>query len=235
MFYAKELVVLVAAKMSTGLLVAGVERETGEWVRLVREDIVDPLEGVVDLTDLLLSGKVQAVPYAIVKVACTEHNPFKPHVEDWLLDARFKMRRLGLLNLEERLDFLVKQSERDTLFALHRAQVSLVLIEPEKVHLTAKLASDGNLQIRLDFEYMGEKFTEIPCPDLIARAWAFNKLQDRGSGTFTVDARGWPSHGVKRLFLLISPSRKYKGKHCMLAPGFWAWPPLDGMVRFNRL
>ncbi|MEW6608696.1 MAG: hypothetical protein AB1414_14830 [bacterium] len=88
----KELVILAMTKMANGICTAGIDSNTGKWIRPVRLDISDPMEHCVQLTDFIIQGEPRIKLLAVSEVFLKEPNPSLPHIEDWTIDRRFKPR-----------------------------------------------------------------------------------------------------------------------------------------------
>lgn len=98
----KTIIILTKSKKHSGYCVAGIDYETGEWIRLLSSD--NETEGAVPRDDLVFSdGQIlevyDIITCELVKPCGTEVQP-----ENWLYDENTKWKMVGKSNLAEVLE-----------------------------------------------------------------------------------------------------------------------------------
>lgn len=98
----KTIIILTKSKKHSGYCVAGIDYETGEWIRLISSD--NETEGAVPRDDLVFSnGQIlevyDIITCELVKPCGTEVQP-----ENWLYDEDMKWKMVGKSNLAEVLE-----------------------------------------------------------------------------------------------------------------------------------
>ncbi len=95
----KTIIILTKSKKHSGYCVAGIDFETGEWIRLVSSDI--ETEGAVPNETLQLSNGETLEIYDIITCRLLKSCGTMVQPENWLYDEKVKWKKIGKSNLNE--------------------------------------------------------------------------------------------------------------------------------------
>ncbi|MEW6097088.1 MAG: hypothetical protein AB1567_11290 [bacterium] len=232
----KDIVVLAMTKMANGVCIAGVEPETGEWIRPVRLDISDPMEHCIQLTDFIIKGQPHIKPLALSRFGLKEPNPVPPHIEDWLIDRRVKPNLLKELSNPERLDFLNLHSSQNTLSKLEGLNCSLGMIIPLdfSFHFKPNKAGD-DIAVRVNFSANSRNYSNIPCSDIKMRALGRKVLSYLGKSEHWLFRQDFDKKGYQQVFFAMGLTRLYKGKNWLMVIGVHTVPEYQVAIDFTNL
>ena len=216
--------------MQSGFCVAGVDEESGRWIRPVRPS------GHVAARDLqdAASGVVQ--PLDLVEFELIRAKPSRPHVEDWI--ANFNRRLVIQQRPDEgdRLAMLERLAEASPASVLASKQRSLVMVEPASISARfVPPTGDRPYQARISFalagtEFEGELGQGYPCTDLRLRSWGRRFPAARTLS----DPQLREALGVRRIFLAIGLSREFQGNYWPMVVGFHTCPDFDAEIDLAR-
>lgn len=95
----RQIIILTKSDKMAGYCVAGVDRNTGEWVRVVSSNIVT--EHAVPYEDLITDEGTLVEIYDVVEIDFIRPVPTKVQPENYLYNKMIKWRKLGKSNLRE--------------------------------------------------------------------------------------------------------------------------------------
>ena len=145
----KSVVLLTKSKKYHNYCIAGIDKDTGEWVRLVSED--KSIHNAVPSSDLIYEDGTEAEVLDIVKVEIKSHDPNYYQPENYTYDSGYYWKKVGVSSVNLVLKML-DQVEDNYIFhnsakKLPKAFVqqinekrrySLKLIIPENARLNVK-------------------------------------------------------------------------------------------------
>lgn len=95
----KTIIILTKSKKHSGYCVAGIDYETGEWIRLTSSD--KEIEGAVPREDLTFSNGRFLEVYDIISCELVKSCGTVVQPENWLYDESVKWEKIGQSNLDE--------------------------------------------------------------------------------------------------------------------------------------
>lgn len=232
----KELVILAMTKMANGICTAGIEYKTGNWIRPVRLDVSDPMEHCIQLTDFIIQGKPLIKLLAVSEFSLKEPKPDPPHIEDWLIDRRFKPKLIKELNDKEKIEFLNTHSHKENLSKINSKACSLGLIKPDDFLIQFKPNKKGDdIAVRIDFTLGKERCKEKPSPDIKLRALGRYVLQYLKKSSHYLTMEDFVKKGYSNLFFTLGLSRLYQGKNWLMVIGLHTIPEYKAEIDFSKL
>ena len=162
-------IILTKSAKHHNYCVAGINCETGKFVRFVSEDI--STDGALTRRDVMYANMgFSAKPLHMVKVKVKQHLPGKFQTENYLIDRSCRWVFVRCAGLDEAL-FLHPPETHKKLFGGYREfsftnemlliNYSLVLIEAEKL----KLHTDDG-KTKADFVYNAANYRNFPVTDM---------------------------------------------------------------------
>ncbi|MDI6791266.1 MAG: hypothetical protein QME81_00120 [bacterium] len=232
----KDIVILAMTRMFTGICIAGIEPETGQWIRPVRPEVSDRLEHSLQLTDLVVKGIPQVKYLDISRFFLGEARPDPPHIEDRLLDRRFKPKLIKEFTAEERLDFLSTYQDRSSIDRLLNKESSLGLIKPDDFTIRFGPNKAGaDISVRIDFSLGQAFYQDKPCPDLKIRALGRKLLQHFKCSHYQLDREDFLKKGYDHIFFALGLTRLYQGEHWLMVIGLHSAPEYKAEIDFTNL
>ena len=157
----KTIIILTKSKKHSGYCVAGIDYETGEWIRLVSSDT--ETEGAVPKEHLELYDGEDLEIYDVIQCKLLRPCPTLVQPENWLYDETIKWRKIGESNIDEVLDIHGYDSP-EYIFGDNQVSLpedwrfedgtSLCLVEVQNATIWVK-TFDGNQTVSLNFTYNG--------------------------------------------------------------------------------
>ena len=222
----ERIVVLAVTKMLSGMCTAGISMSTGKWVRPIKEF------GVIRLGDITYRDRTVMQPFDIVDLSVSKPLPRPPHIEDWVCDfTRSRPIRVG--NLEDRLAFMEKYSEPESVSNILAPTRSLLLFEPKNPE--AQFTMDhysGKYEVRLKIPEMGSR--SLPVTDIKWRALGrriIGKDECLSLGLDEIRVK----LNIKRVFVALGLGRLYEGKHWPLVVGVHTWPDYESVIDYDDM
>jgi hypothetical protein len=206
----KSIVLLAKSRKYHNYCVAGIDTETGEWVRLISED--RSIHNAVPPEDLTYEDGTEAAILDIVNVEIKDHSPNYYQPENYTYDSGYYWEKIGESTVDEVLD-VINQIDDDYIFynnekKLPRSFVeqidaeirySLKLIIPENVRLNVKQWNiNGPLSYSLCFDYNDDSY-------------AFLKITD-DNFTHEYQEEGW--YNLENVALVASLADLYDADNC---------------------
>ncbi|MDI6735777.1 MAG: hypothetical protein QME42_06235 [bacterium] len=232
----KNLVILAMTKMANGVCIAGIEPETGQWIRPVRLDVSDPMEHCIQLTDFIIKGQPQIKYLGLSQFGLKEPKPEPPHIEDWLIDRRVKPKLVKELSNSEKIEFLKAHSHQDDLPNLEGLKYSLGMITPEdfSFHFKPNKAGD-DIAVRVDFSVNSRNYSDIPCSDIKMRALGRKVLSYLGKSEHRLFRQDFDKKGYEQVFFAMGLTRPYKDKNWLMVIGVHTVPEYQAQIDFSNL
>jgi hypothetical protein len=173
-----EIILLAKSKMYNNFCVAGINRQTGEWIRLVSKD--ETILCAVPSYDLTYSDNSQAKVLDIVNVETLNRRPLFFQPENIMYDDEYYWHRIGSANLDEVNEIIQQSNDPFVFFNQKRAVSELTLqqIKSEKMYslklifvnnaiLTAsEKYTNGPLKYSLSFDFNGIEYQNISITDV---------------------------------------------------------------------
>lgn len=217
----RSLVTLARTKMRGGLCVAGLDIESGTWVRPVKAF------GNIQWNDVRYADGTPLALFDQSAFGLVKARPQPPHNEDWVCD--FVRPRLTLekrLTEAERADFLARHADADPAPLLSRQERSLLLLDatPYAETLGFSFTIDAPTN-RLDARLHGLTPALLPITDLNWRAMGRVHFAET-SGRLLPWAELRARWQTQCLYLVLGLSREFDGKIWTLIVGIHCVPAL---------
>lgn len=171
----KEIILLTSSKKRGNYCIAGVEKQTGNWVRIISED--DTIQHAVTDKDMKYEDGNMPQVMDIIKIKCKAHSPNYYQPENYIFDNKFYWGRMGKATIEELLTIRPSESksllfydtgarvEEDYVKGIdNEEKYSLILISPEDVCIDVKHWPE-RIQVTMSFNYNGNRYKYIPITD----------------------------------------------------------------------
>ncbi|MBR4904399.1 MAG: hypothetical protein IKZ53_06985 [Selenomonadaceae bacterium] len=187
MIIVRKLIILAASAKFNNYCVAGVDVETGEWIRPISEK--PELEEAVPIDDLKYpdNSRVELLDVAEIKFSDrAADNPIQP--ENFFYNDKYYWQKVGRMTLQEVID-LRGFDLRDKIFynserSIFGANVinfpereSLLLLPVENLFISIEDAGDHK-KFFADFVYQGKNFHRFSVGDIAVR----KKFADKSAG-----------------------------------------------------
>ena len=172
----------------------------------------------------------------MTRVYLTAHLPTPPHVEDWIIDTRYKPQLLRKLNNQEQAEFFAKYCESDISKLIPNEEQSLGLFLPESFSFHFSMSkSSVDVSVRADFKLGDQIFLGIGCTDLRMRTLGGELLNKSGGVTQTLDQSAFAKRGKQITYLSLGLSRLFRDKHWLIVVGVHTIPEIDVEIDYARL
>lgn len=159
------------------LCIAGVDKSTGEWVRIISEN--EAIQHAVSPEDAMYEDGTEPQILDIVRIKCKEYRPSYYQPENYVLDDSSYWRKLGCSSVRKLLrvhpaenkHFLFYDADKcvnNTHFNnLEDSSIySLVLISPEDICVHVKQFSPNEKKkVTMSFDYGGNRYWYIRITD----------------------------------------------------------------------
>jgi len=194
MIVVRKLVILAASAKFNNFCVAGVDIDTGEWIRPISEKL--ELEEAVPLDDLKYPDGARVELLDVVEIKFSDravNNPFQP--ENFFYNAKYFWQKVGRVTLQELIDergFDLRDkiffSDERSIFGADVEKISeresLLLLPVENLFISVKEAKDHK-KFFADFEYRGKKFFRFSVGDIAVR----KNFETRDVGKFFLKSK----------------------------------------------
>lgn len=161
----KEIIILTKSDKRMGYCVAGIDRQTGEWIRVVSSDV--QTEHAVPSHDLVYETGQIADIYDIVEIDFLRAVPTVVQPENYLYNEMVSWRKKGKSNLNEVLH-IHGYDDADYVFGntanrlesqqVHLARQSLLLLSVEQARYNVKHFPERSV-LQLNFSYNGNNYS----------------------------------------------------------------------------
>ena len=184
-----KLIILAASAKYNNFCVAGVDIETGKWIRPISER--EDLEEAVPLEDLEYpdGSKVELLDVVEIKFSDrSANNPIQP--ENFFYNAKYFWQKVGRVTLQEVIDGRGFDLRDKIFFSDERSifgadvenfseRESLLLLPVENLFIAIEEAEDHK-KFFADFDYRGKKFHRFSVGDIAVR----KKFEANGAGKY---------------------------------------------------
>lgn len=187
----RKLVILAESAKYNNYCVAGVDVDSGEWIRPISEN--PELEEAVPLEDLKYPDGSRVELLDVVEIKFSDrsaNNPIQP--ENFFYNAKYFWQKVGCMTLQELIDKRGYDS-RDKIFynaerSIFGADVekipvreSLLLLPVENLFISVEVEEGKeHKKFFADFEYHGKKFHRFSVGDIAVR----KKFETSGAGKY---------------------------------------------------
>lgn len=188
----KKIIILTKSKKHSGYCVAGIDYETGEWIRLVSSDL--ETEGAVPWEDLQCSNGETLEVYDIIMCRLLRKCGTIVQPENCLYDETVKWKKVGKSNLDEVIKIhgydsveYVFENEYTKLPAdwIFSWNPSLCLLKVKDASIWVKTFEDKKISLNFTYDDIQYKYMSISQIDLLN--YYRNKTDDSYPlGTVTV-------------------------------------------------
>ena len=188
----KKIIILTKSKKHSGYCVAGIDYETGEWIRLVSSD--SETEGAVPWEDLQYSNGETLEVYDIIMCRLLRKCGTIVQPENCLYDETVKWEKVGKSNLDEvikihgydSMDYIFENGDTklpaDWIFSW---KPSLCLLKVKDASIWVKTFEDKKISLNFTYDDIQYKYMSISQIDLLN--YYRNKTDDSYPlGTVTV-------------------------------------------------
>lgn len=188
----KKIIILTKSKKHSGYCVAGIDYETGEWIRLVSSDL--ETEGAVPCEDLQCSNGETLEVYDIIMCRLLRKCGTIVQPENCLYDETVKWKKVGKSNLDEVIKIhgydsveYVFENEDTKLPAdwIFSGNPSLCLLKVKDASIWVKTFEDKKISLNFTYDDVRYKYMSVSQIDLLN--YYRNKTDDSYPlGTVTV-------------------------------------------------
>ena len=185
----RKLVILAESAKYNNFCVAGVDIDTGEWIRPISE--AAEIEEAVPLDDLKYPDGSRAELLDVVEIKFSDrtvNNPIQP--ENFFYNPKYFWQKVGRVTLQEVIDGRGFDLRDEIFFSNKRsilgvdvvklpARESLLLLPVEDLFIAVEEAKDHK-KFFADFKYRSKKFFRFSVGDIAVR----EKFADNGAGKY---------------------------------------------------
>lgn len=98
----REIIIMAKSFKHYNFCIAGIDNQTGEWIRLVSSN--EELEGAVLVEDATYNDGVQAEVLDVVRVDVLNRAPTRAQCENYLYNSEYAWKKIGHVSFQEVLD-----------------------------------------------------------------------------------------------------------------------------------
>lgn len=180
----KKIIIMAKSFKHRKYCIAGIDYDTGEWIRLVSDDRDN--EGAVPIDDVIDTNDVEVEVLDIVRVKILAHVPSKAQRENYRYDSEFAWEIIGHISFRDvvtrygttRCEYVFannyKSQTEDELNG-----VSLLLLKIENPAVVVKTFPE-RVSVSLNFKYNGEYYSFLSISDIPV----FQHFKSREDGTY---------------------------------------------------
>lgn len=170
----KKIIILTKSKKHSGYCVAGIDYETGEWIRLVSSDL--ETEGAVPWEDLQYSNGETLEVYDIIMCRLLRKCGTIVQPENCLYDETVKWKKVGKSNLDEVIKIhgydsveYVFENEDTKLPAdwIFSGNPSICLLKVKDASIWVKTFEDKKISLNFTYDDIQYKYMSISQIDLL--------------------------------------------------------------------
>jgi hypothetical protein len=207
----KEIILLAASEKYNNYCIAGIEVETGEWVRIISED--QSIHGAVKKEDMIFEDGTTPSLLDIIRIKCKYHKPNYFQPENYVFDDQYFWEKTGKVTIDdvirlhppENRDYIFfdteKKIHKNCFIELSDSQkYSLIFLEPDSPNVCVKQWPERK-NITMNFNYKGNSYRYIAITDLDF----LEKYSNFGDGYYPI---------FNRTFLIMSLGECYNKDNC---------------------
>jgi hypothetical protein len=173
----KDIILLTTSKKMGNFCIAGVEKENGNWVRIISEN--EGIQHAITFDDARYEDGNMPEVMDVLRIKCKEHRPNYYQPENYVLDDSEYWKKLGVASTKELLrvhpaekksflfydnDKCIKSSSFENL--TKRDKYSLILISPEDICIHVKQWSENERKkATMSFNYNGNRYWYVRITD----------------------------------------------------------------------
>ena len=156
----KNICILTKSLKDHDYCVAGIEIPNGKWIRLVTSK-----DGDAFPKELLDDKNIKELD--LIEVELLQSVPYKTQVENWLLDEKYEIKKVGRLTLRDLLRIHPVEKPA-TLFNstgdyLEKSEIknlnhSLEIIQVQNLIFDTSMKGDGRHHYKVNFQYEGHEY-----------------------------------------------------------------------------
>lgn len=173
----KEIIILAASEKYRNYCIAGIDTNTGEWIRVVSED--DSIENAVTIEDMRYEDGFIPNIFDVVRIEFMRHEPSFYQTENFILDNLVYWEKIRTTDIGEVLKIHPPENKPyifyDTDKRIHKDNLknicnkcldkySLILISPTDVIVHIKEFPEQK-KVTISFNYNGHRYKWIPITD----------------------------------------------------------------------
>jgi hypothetical protein len=202
----KTIILLAASEKYRNYCIAGIDRESGEWVRIISED--SSIRNAVIENDMRYEDGTLPQIFDIIQIQCKRYEPNFYQPENFIFDNSYYWTKIGKASLKEVLkihpleytEYIFYNSDKrvDTVYLNNLPQKdkpSLTLISPNNV--VVHINQYEEKKISVSFDYNNERYRYLAVTDLDFK----NRYMSHGVGSFTL---------LKKVLFVVSLGEKYQ-------------------------
>lgn len=170
----KKIIVMTESSKFKNNCVAGIDVNTGEWIRIVSNDV--ETYGALTDEDITYADGTRCQVLDIVDVPVISRASTSSQPENVLIDRRYYIEKQGkatlgdvlLMHPDEKHDYLFGtrySSVKEEYLESRGVDYSLALIKGENVEFSWKPNNDGQLKLKINFFYNGIEYTDMSVTD----------------------------------------------------------------------
>lgn len=170
----KKMIVMTESSKFKNNCVAGIDVDTGEWVRIVSDD--ESIYGALTNEDITYKDGTRCQVMDIVSVPYIDNVPTTLQPENVLIDRKYYIEKQGEATLKDVLE-IHPDEKYNYLFGTRYSSVkeeyleelgvdySLILVKGSNLTFGWKRNNDGRLKLKLTFFYNGIEYRDMPVTD----------------------------------------------------------------------
>lgn len=171
----KDIILLTTSKKSGNYCIADIEKETGNWIRIVSED--EKIQHAVTLRDMTYENGSMPQVMDVIRIKCKVHNPNYYQPENYVLDNSYYWEKLGKLSIKELLKVHPSEDKPFIFYDTDKSidgvsikglkekdRYSLILILPEDICIHVKEWPERK-QVTMSFNYNGNRYWYVSITD----------------------------------------------------------------------
>ena len=170
----KKIIVLTESSKFKNNCVAGIEKDTGKWIRVVSDD--EDTYGALTNDDIMYEDGTMCEVMDIVNVPYVKEVPTKTQPENILIDRNYYLTKDGVATLDDILEIHPKEIN-DYIFGTRYSSVkeeyleelgvdySLTLIKVKKLVFNWRENNKGQLKLKVTFKYNDIKYEDMSVTD----------------------------------------------------------------------
>lgn len=166
------LIIMTESSKFSGKCVAGIDVESGKWVRLVSDD--EETHGAIANSDLYYQNKIKCEVLDVVDVPVIQECGDEIQPENVLIDTSKYIRYVGKATLEDVLEIHPAEVRNDILgnkysyISEQRVDTvgySLALVEVQNLEIVQVENPTGRPKTKVNFTYRGDLYTQMSVTD----------------------------------------------------------------------
>lgn len=198
----KEIIILTKSDKRAGYCVAGIDKETGEWIRIISSNRMT--EHAVPETDLICDDGKEVDIYDIVEIEFIKAAPTDVQPENYLYNEKVQWKKKGKSNLDEVL-WIHNYDDVEYVFGntmkrlekneVHLAESSLLLLKVDNAIYNVKYFPERTV-FQMNFSYKKKDYSFFKITQ--------NELKEK----YCAKAEGWYQTGTNTFVFSLTDQYK---------------------------